>query len=231
MLERFGEEIWMADGPTIAIVGFVYPTRMIVIRLSDGTLFVWSPVALTGDLRAAVDQLGPVRHVVAPNCLHHLFMGDWQAAYPEAKFHGVPRLRTKRRDLRWDSDLDDTPAAAWSKDIDQVVVRGNWITTEVVFFHRRSRTAIVTDLIQQFEPGWFKGWRALAARLDFLTAPRPTVPQKFRAAFYNRRIARNALRRILAWPTEALLAAHAPPIRKDGREAIMHAFAWLLPRQ
>ena len=107
-------------------------------------------------------------------------------------------------------------------------MRGNWVTTEVVFFHRRSRTAIFTDLIQQFEPGWFKGWRAFAARLDLMTASRPTVLRKYRAAFWNRRIAREALQRILAWPTQALLAAHAPPVKKDGRAAIMHAFGWLL---
>lgn len=228
MLQEFGEEIWTADGATVSIAGFDFPTRMIVIRLSDGDLFVWSPVTFSPDLRIAVDQLGPVRHLVAPNDLHHLFLTDWQRAYPEAKFHAAPGLRDKRPDLKWDSDLGDTPAAAWSDDIDQVVVRGNWITTEVVFFHLRSRTAIFTDLIQQFEPGWFKGWRAFAARLDLMTASEPTVLRKYRAAFWNRRIAREALQRILAWPTEALLAAHAPPVKKGGRAAITHAFAWML---
>jgi hypothetical protein len=118
----------------------------------------------------------------------------------------------------------------WANDIDQVVVRGNGITTEVVFFHSRSRTAIFTDLIQNFEPGWFRGWRALAARLDFLTAPQPTVPRKFRVTFYNRTLARKALRRILAWPTEAVLAAHAAPVSHHGRDVIARAFEWLLPR-
>lgn len=228
MLQEFGEEIWTADGATVSIAGFDFPTRMIVIRLSAGDLFLWSPVTFSRDLQIAVDQLGPVRHLVAPNHLHHLFLADWQRAYPEAKLHAAPGLRDKRADLPWHGDLDDGPARAWSDDIDQVVVRGNWITTEVLFFHRRSRTAIFTDLIQQFEPGWFKGWRAFAARLDLMTASRPTVLRKFRAAFWNRRIAREALRRILAWPTEALLAAHAPPVKKDGRAAIMHAFGWLL---
>lgn len=230
MLQRFGEEIWAANGPTVSVAGFDYPTRMIVIRLSDGALFLWSPKAFSSGLQRAVDRLGPVRHIVAPNTLHHAFIGDWQKAYPDAKSYAVPQLRAKRPDLKWDSDLDDTPAAAWSKDIDQVVVRGNRITTEVVFFHRHSRTAIFTDLIQHFEPEWFKGWRAVVARLDLLTAPQPTVPRKFRVTFYDRSLARNALQRIMAWPTEAVLAAHSEPIPHDGRDAIAHAFEWLLGR-
>lgn len=230
MLQCFADEIWTADGPTISIAGFAYPTRMIVIRLSDGALFIWSPVALRDELQSAVDQLGPVRHIAAPNSLHHLFLEEWHRAYPEAEIHAAPQLRPKYPKLKWGRDLGDAPAPEWAKDIDQVVVRGNRITTEVVFFHRASRTAIFTDLIQQFEPGWFKGWRAVAARMDLMTAPRPTVPRKFRMAFRDRSAARSALDRILAWPVEALLAAHAPPIRQGGHDAIAHAFEWLLRR-
>ncbi|TCP73121.1 hypothetical protein [Sphingomonas sp. PP-CE-1G-424] len=36
MLRHFGEEIWIADGPTVSVAGFAYRTRMMVIRLSDG---------------------------------------------------------------------------------------------------------------------------------------------------------------------------------------------------
>lgn len=230
MLQCFGEEIWTADGPTVSIAGFDYPTRMIVIRLSDGELFIWSPTKFSRDLQIAVDLLGPVGHLVAPNTLHHLFMGDWQRAYPKAKSHAVPELRAKRPDLKWDSDLGDTPPAAWSKDIDQVVVRGNKLTTEAVFFHHRSQTAIFTDLIQHFESGWFRGWRALAARLDLLTAAKPTVPRKFRATFYDRGKARNSVQRIMAWPTEMLLAAHSAPVTHNGQDAIADAFEWLLLR-
>jgi hypothetical protein len=116
----------------------------------------------------------------------------------------------------------------WSGDIDQVVVRGNRITTEVVFFHRKSRTVIFTDLIQHFDAGWFTGWRALVARLDLLTAPEPTVPRKFRIAFFDRGVARAALHQILAWPAEKVIMAHATPIERDGRAFIARSFKWLI---
>jgi hypothetical protein len=228
MLQHFGDEIWTADGPIAEVGGFKYPTRMALIRLSDGSLFIWSPTALSDDLRAAVDALGPVRHIVAPNALHHLFIGEWHRAYPDAKIYAAPGLRAKRRDIAFDGDLHDAPASGWSGDIDQVMVRGNWITTEIVFFHRQSRTVIFTDLIQHFDAGWFTGWRALVARLDLLTAPDPAVPRKFRIAFLDRSMARAALHRILAWPAEKILMAHGAPIEGDGRAFIARSFKWLL---
>ena len=228
MLQPFGEDIWLADGPVTAVVGFRYPTRMAVIRLSGSALFIWSPVQLSDELRAAVDALGDVRYVIAPNSLHHLFLGEWRHAYPGAKLFAPPGLRERRKDIAFDGDLDDAPAGEWSPEIDQVLVRGNVITTEAVFFHHKSRTAIFTDLIQHFDPTWFTGWRAVLARLDLLVAAEPAVPRKFRSAFINRRAARAALRRILAWPAKKVLMAHAAPIEDDGHAFIERAFRWLL---
>ena len=227
MLQPFGEDIWLAEGPTTAMVGFLYPTRSVIIKLSDGTLFVWSPVRLTDDLQAELDALGAVRHLIAPNALHHLFLGDWRQAYPAARLYAPPGLRQKRKDLRFDDDLGDTPPAEWSGEIDQVVVRGSLITTEIVFFHRKSRTAIFTDLLQHFDRAWFTGWRAVVARLDLMTAKAPEVPRKFRYSFVNRRAARAALRRILAWPSEQIVMAHASPVATDGQAGIARAFRWL----
>ena len=227
MLSPFAEDIWLADGPVAAVAGFRYPTRMAVIRLAGGALFVWSPVALSDGLRAAVDALGEVRYLVAPNSLHHLFLGEWLRAYPDAAVYAPPGLRARRKDIAFDGDLGYAPPQEWSSEIDQVVVRGSLITTEVVFFHRKSRTVIFTDLIQHFSPTWFTGWRAVVADLDLMTAPEPETPRKFRNTFVGRRIARAALRRILDWPAERVLMAHAPPVDRDGQAFIRRAFRWL----
>ena len=106
-------------------------------------------------------------------------------------------------------------------------MRGNAITTEVVFFHRRSGSVLFTDLIQQFRPGWFTGWRALVARLDLVVATEASVPRKFRAAFFDRKAARTAVRRILGWPPSKVLMAHGAPIEDDARAFVARAFRWL----
>jgi hypothetical protein len=228
-LKQFGEQIWIADGTETDVVGFRYPTRMVVVRLGDGGLFLWSPVSYTEALGAEVSALGEVRHLVAPNSLHHLFLSAWRQAFPQARLHAAPGLRPRRTDLVFDADLDDEPPPDWAQDIDQVLVRGNRITAEVVFFHRPSATVIFTDLIQHFRSGWFSGWRAVVARLDLMIADEPSVPRKFRAAFTDRRAARTAVRRILAWPSERVLMAHGAPVERDGRALIRRAFRWLKP--
>jgi hypothetical protein len=226
-LRPFGPEIWLADGPEADVAGFRYPTRMAVIRLEGNGLLIWSPVALSESLRKEVDGLGAVTSLVAPNSLHHLFLDDWRRTYPEAKLFAAPGLAARRPGLVIDAELGEEPPPEWASSLDQVVMRGNRITTEVVFFHRLSGTVLFTDLLQQFPPGWFRGWRALIARLDLMTQPVPTVPRKFRAAFTDRRAARAALGRILAWPADKVVMAHGAPVEEDGRAFIARAFRWL----
>lgn len=228
MLREFGPDIWLVDGSeVVAAAGFRYPTRMAIIRLSAGGLFVWSPTALSDGLRRAVDALGEVRYLIAPNSLHHVFIADWKRAYPRAALYAAPGLRGKRKDIGFDGDLGDAPAPEWAGEIDQVVMRGNAITTEVVFFHAGRGTVLFTDLLQQFPAGWFSGWRELVARLDLMVAPEPSVPRKFRLAFTDRRAARAALERILGWPAEKVVMAHGTPVEADARAFLRRAFRWL----
>jgi hypothetical protein len=229
MLKEFGCEIWTADGPHVSVAGFHYPTRMAAIRLSDGGVFIWSPVQLTDSLQAGVDAIGPVRHIVAPNSLHHLSLPEWKRTYPGARLDAAPGLRKKRRDIVFDADLGDALGRDWAGEIDQTLLRGNLITTEVVFFHIKSGTVLFTDLLQQLPAGMFSGWRAVVAKLDLMTEPEPSVPRKFRIAFANRRAARESLARILAWPAEKVLMAHGTPVEKDAPAFLRRAFGWLTP--
>src|ERR1700756_3435135 len=135
MLKEFGNDVWTADGPHVSVAGFHYPTRMAVIRLSGGGVFIWSPTELTDALQAEVEAVGPVRHIVAPNSLHHLFLPKWKRACPGATVYAAPGLRAKRKDIVFDADLADAPDGDWAGEIDQVLMRGNLITTEAVFFH------------------------------------------------------------------------------------------------
>jgi hypothetical protein len=228
VLHPFGPNLWIAGGDTVSVAGFTYPTRMALIRLADGSLLVWSPTTLSPDLRRETDQLGPVSFIVAPNSLHHLFIPDWRAAYPDAQLIAAPGLAKRRKDIAFDTELDDAPFAAWENQVDHVLVHGNAITTEAVFFHRESRTVLFTDLIQNFPPGWFKGWRAIIARLDRMTAPQPAVLQKFRIAFNDRKAARAAIARIQAWPADQLVMAHGPLIAANAQVQVARAFAWLI---
>ena len=105
-------------------------------------------------------------------------------------------------------------------------MRGSFLT-EVEFFHRVSRTAIFTDLLQIFLP-W--GCAGVVARLDGVSAPNPGAPREWRATFFNRRAARASLERILAWPIERVLIAHGGSVTTEGAAFVRSAFGWLLGR-
>ena len=227
MLKKFGRNIWTADGSNVTVLGFRYPTRMAVIRLSNADLFIWSPIQLTDSLRSEVDTVGQVRHIIAPNSLHHLFLAEWQRAYPGAMVYAPPGLRKKRRDIVFDADLGSRPSQDWVEEIDQILVHGNLIATEVVFFHFESGSVLFTDLIQQLPTSLLSGWRAVIAKLDLMVGPEPSVPRKFRIAFTNRRAARYSLKHILAWAAEKVLMAHGTPVEVNARAYLRRAFGWL----
>lgn len=229
MLHPFGPGLWLADGPIVpAAAGFHYPTRMAVIRLASGGLTILSPVALTEALRADVAQLGPVRHLVAPNKLHNLFLAPWKAAFPNALVHAAPGLRERRPDLTFDADLSDAPHPDWKGEVDQILLR-NRIADETVFFHKESGTVLFTDLLQGLPKNWFTGWRALVARLDGMTGDEPAVPRKFRLSFSDRVALRRSLDTVLHWPTRQVVMAHGTPITTDASAFLARAFAWARP--
>jgi len=227
MLTEIDRDIWIAEGPSVSFFGFPYPTRMTLVRLSDGGLWLCSPTALSTGLADAVGELGPVRHLVSPNKLHHLFLGQWAQAWPEAKLWASPGLARRRRDLSFHGELADAPEPAWESDVDQVIFRGSFALEEVVFFHRASRSAIITDLVQKFDPTTLRGWRGLLMRLDGLVGPEGSTPREWRLTFWNRRAAREALRTALAWDPQRLIIAHGPWVRENGREALARSLSWL----
>ena len=226
-LEAFGTDIWIGEGPVVSFYGFPYPTRMVIARLGNGALFVWSPIALSPELKAKVDALGEVRFLIAPNLIHHLFLGEWKEAYPEARMYGAPGLLEKRRDLNFDGELGDAPERGWASELDQVEVRGSVAITEIVFFHRASGSAIFTDLIENFPPDWFEGWRNVVAKLDGIVQPHAGTPRDFRATFFNRKPAKAAFARIADWPIERVIMAHGELITQDGAAFVRRALHWL----
>jgi hypothetical protein len=226
-LQALGDDIWLVEGPTVRFLGFPYPTRMAVIRLPNGDLWIWSPIALTPELERAVNQYGLVRYLVAPNKLHHLYLGDWKRTWPRAKLYAPPGLAKRRRDLDFDHQLMDTANPEWGDEIDQVIFRGSFAMDEVVFFHRASSTVIFTDLIQKFDPATLSGWRRVLMTLDGMVGPEGSTPREWRLSFWNRRAARRAAATVMAWEPRRLVFAHGRCVLEGGTEAVRVSLRWL----
>jgi len=70
-LQNSGEDVWIADGAERPrFVSASLPTRMIIVKLGDGSLWINSTVAVSRETLDQIDVIGPVRYLVAPRALH-----------------------------------------------------------------------------------------------------------------------------------------------------------------
>lgn len=223
MLEPIADNLWVAVR-RLRFLGVETGTRMTVLRLAGGGLFVHSPVSLRDGTRAAIDALGPVKAVVAPSLFHHLAIGEWIQAYPDARVYACPGLAKKRADLNWTGTLGDEPEAAWGGEIDQVFFGARSFENEVVFFHRASSTLICADMIFNLasHPSRFT---RIVAWLIGNRKPGATLLE--RVLIRDRVAGRAQVDRMLAWGADRIILAHGPIIKSGGREILRRAYAWL----
>jgi hypothetical protein len=226
-------DIWIVDGPAVSFYHMPFPTRATIVRLADGGLWVHSPTRLTDDLAARVDALGPVRHLVAPNWIHYVSVGDWQARYPGATSWAAPgvvkRAKSRQVVLRFDAKLGQEPPEAWAGQIDQMIMRGSNLHREAVFLHRPSHTLILTVLIENFEPKKLGGWFGLAARFAGVRDPDGKAPIDMRQSFRGGRAAlREDVERMIGWAPERVILAHGRWYERDGTAELKRAFRWAL---
>jgi hypothetical protein len=230
------DDLWTVDGPIERmpyVVGSIpFPTRMTVVRLPDGGLWCHSPVALDDALQARIDALGPVRHLVSPNKIHYAHIGAWKRAWPDAVAWASPGVRERAAsqgiDVTFDRDLDDRAPAAWAGVIEQLVFRGSRFMDEVVFLHRPSRTLVLADLIENFEPARLSPWWRLLMRAAGCADPDGKLPVDLRSTFIGRKpIARACLQRMLDWHPQRVLLAHGRCYLEDGEAELRRAFRWL----
>lgn len=223
-LRSLAPDLWVAERP-FKLPGLPIGARMTVVRLGDGGVLLHSPVELDAELRAALEAIGPVRHVVAPNKVHHLFAAAAHAAFPDARAWAAPGLREKRKALRCDAALEDTPPPGWSADLDQHIFRGAPFLNEVAFLHHSSRTLILTDLvfnIQRTTSLLFRGYLRLTRSLG-----QPSQTTTVRLCMRDRAAARRSRDHILGWDFDRVIVSHGDVVESDGHDAFARALAWL----
>jgi hypothetical protein len=108
-------------------------------------------------------------------------------------------------------------------------LRGN-LFTEAVFFHRPTRTVILTDLIENFESSRVR--RPFVRRLLLWAGVADQDgrrPLDMALAFLSRsRSLRAGLQRILAWNPERVILAHGRWFPANGAEELRRIFSWAL---
>ena len=198
-MESIADGVWQIRGPSLRFVGGVkVPSRSTVVRLHDGELLVYSPIAEM----PGVDELGRVAHIVEPNRLHHRFLAAARERWPAATVHA--------RELR----LAD-PA------IEAVHIDGVPKIDETVLFHRPSGTLVVADFVFNMTAENFVSRIGFA--LTGVGGTRVAQSREWRWARKDKAAARASVERVLAWPIQRVAFCHGEPVAIDaaGLAAVM----------
>jgi hypothetical protein len=220
-LRAIADELWEVEDRIRMPGGVSFPLRMTIARLPGRQLWLHSPVRLDDATAAAIDALGDVAHVVAPNLYHHLHLPAAATRWPAARTWAPPGLDAKRKEphLRLER-LDEATPPPWADAIDLVRVGGAPKLHETAFFHRASRSMLCADLM-------FHVTEPANARTRFVLwlvgagGGRLASSRVWSGLIKDRAAARASLQRILAWDVGRVIPAHGAIVDDPGVRAAL----------
>jgi hypothetical protein len=210
---RLSANIYVSDA-RVNFYGASIQTRMAVIKLSDGSLLVYSPISLTADVKKQLAELGSISCVVAPNKIHNQSLDDYAAEYPNAKIFASPGLPERKPNIHYAGVLKDEPEQEWERDIEQVLTKGNVFFSEVILYHKSSKTLLVCDFVENLN----KSTSSMMPLFKlFGVKEKPMASPEFRMYTTNEEQARQALEKVQAWDFERIFLCHGDIIEHDAK--------------
>lgn len=228
--------------------------RATIVRMTSGSLAVFSPVALTPNVTAKLQSLGNnVAYITAPDIEHHIFLSDWASAYPKAHLI-APEGLAEKREQQSKSDPRVTVlnfstiftkankhevkvSEEFDRDFDYEYVDAH-PNKELVFFHRPSATLIEADLLfnlpatEQYSKTGIDPavgvWTKLFGGLQSTAGD--ALAQK-RVLWYlisksDREGFGKSMKRIAEWPFKDLVPCHGDTIQGNGSEIFKKVMQW-----
>lgn len=221
-VQELVEGIWEVAGEAKLGPGVYFPCRMVIVRLESGKLWLHSPVRLDDEAAAQIDALGEVEAIVAPNAFHHIFMAGAQERWPKAKIWAPKALFAKRPDLRFDHDLArSAEEATWTNELEPLAIDGVPMLSEWTFWHERTKTLIVTDLI--FNVSQARGAMTKLVLTGVGAWGRPAQSRLLGSMIKDKVAANASAKRLLSKPIERVVMAHGEPIAAQGLAALKAA--------
>jgi hypothetical protein len=201
---------------------------MTVVRLSNGDLFLHSPIKFEQTLANELQRMGKIRHLVSPNQFHYAHIGEWAKAFPDAVTWASPLVRKRARarhvDVHFARDLGLCSPHEWSQDIEQALFPGGYFK-EFIFFHKQSKTLILTDTIINIELEKLnEPWRTLT-RLAGMYHPHGQIFFGMRLPLLLQKGKLEAvIRKICEWQPQRILLSHGRCFDAGAEEAIRRIF-------
>jgi hypothetical protein len=208
-VKQIGTDVWQVEGNPMRLPGGVHmPLNTTVLRLADRSLLLYSPIKLDDEQAAAINAVGEVRHIVAPNLFHHLYVKAAHERWPSATIHAAPGLKLKRSDLAITHDLGVAPI---DSSIDVEVVGGAPKINEAILFHRPSGAMLVADfMFNVTDPANLRTRFALS----MMGVGGCELKQSRMWGFLtkDKAAARASIDRVLGWPIATIVPVHGEPV-------------------
>jgi hypothetical protein len=223
-LRELAPGLWCVDGEWYDTP---FKRRMTIVRLKSGELVVHSAIRMKDEDYAALDKLGQVAWIVAPNAFHTSEAHAYADRYPSARVL-VPAAAEKamRKQGRVDGVLPEGWPAALRGELDVLELAGLRYVNESVFFHRPTRTLLAVDLVfnlQDEYPGM------LGRILRWNQIDRRFGPSRaFRWIFTRDKAAlAPSIRKMLEWDIDRVVMSHGRVLDTGGRQALEAGFTYL----
>lgn len=233
MLKQIDNNFWVKEHSQ-KYFGLEVGTRMNVIRLDKGSIILISPIELSEKTIAEIKILGEVEHLIAPNLFHYLYLRSCQEVYPDA-LTTVPQGLDKKASLE-KYQVYSQDALNFGKELEHFQFGGFAVPlptgikelNEVVFFHRASRSLILTDLAFHFDSSFPFITRFTSYVLGCYDKLRPSILEKL--VIKNRPEVETSIKRILQWNFRRVVMAHGTIIDKDAKQRLKQGYEWFLNR-
>ncbi|AKT38043.1 DUF4336 domain-containing protein [Chondromyces crocatus] len=222
-LTPFGPGLWLLAAP-LKMLGLQLGTRMTVIRLDDGSVVLHSPVVIDDTLAKEIEAIGPVRHIIAPNTFHHLYVGSARDHWPEARVYGPEALKKKRPDLRLDTYLNENADLPFASELQPVTIDGT-LFHETVLVHKATKTLVSSDLLENF-PDCDHLLTRIYLKVNGVYG-KPGWSRILRLAYRDHKAARASMNRLLALDFDRVILAHGVPVERDAHDVIEASYKFL----
>jgi len=170
--------LWTVDKMQKLGPGFTLPLRTTVMTLGDGSVLLYGPIRMTDELAGEIRRIGPVRHAVAPNLLHHLWLGRVRDHFPDAALWGPPGLGQQRKDLDLAGELEADAPPPWGAGARPIRWAGERFVRETLLHHEGSNSLVAGDVFMNVHEA--DGWVGpLAMKLEGCWK-QPGVPRLIR---------------------------------------------------
>jgi Domain of unknown function (DUF4336) len=231
VLKPCGKNIWLVDGPTVSFYGMPFTTRMVVVKMQNSELLIHSPINLTENLKQQLDNLGTVKYLISPNKIHYWYIDNFQKSYPQAitfASNGVQERSIKAgKNIVWNKELKDM-ATDYFADLEIIPMHGNRFMTEYTFFHKPSRTWIVTDIIENFESNKINPFFRLIAFLGGALSPKGgTTKDQQMLYFGNHEMLKKNIEKIKILKPAQIIMAHGKILEEKIEDELERIFGWV----